>query len=188
MSAGERGMTTTASPNRGRELARERSGATATAPSIAGVSAYERRDGDRPAEPRSALRMSDERQTMFAAYGPAVETLAEQAASLVERTVPSARWVVRKGWRCVAFSHPSVGYFCGIFPRPGVAQVGFEFGAALPDPDGLLSGGGAQLRYVMLVPGEPFPERALVALIEAAVALPGDAALRRSMARSAMGK
>lgn len=131
--------------------------------------------------------MSDERQTMFAAYGPEVAALAEQAASLVERTVPSSRWAVRKGWRCVAFSHPSVGYFCGVFPRPGVAQVGFEFGATLPDPDGLLSGGGAQLRYVMLVPGAPFPERELAALLEAAVALPADAALRRSMARSASG-
>ena len=131
--------------------------------------------------------MSDERRALFAAYGPEVAALAEQAASLVERTVPSARWAVRKGWRCVAFSHPSVGYFCGIFPRHGVAQVGFEFGAALPDPDGLLSGGGAQLRYVMLVPGAPFPERALAGLIEAAVALPADAALRRSIARAARG-
>lgn len=80
-----------------------------------------------------------------------------------------------------------MGYFCGIFPRLGVAQVGFEFGAALPDPDGLLSGGGAQLRYVMLIPGAPFPERALAALLEAAVALPAAVALRRSMARSASG-
>lgn len=131
--------------------------------------------------------MSDERQSLFAAYGPEVAALAEEAASLVERTVPSARWVVRKGWRCVAFSHPIVGYFCGIFPRPGAAQVGFEFGAALPDPDGLLSGGGAQLRYATLIPGEPFPERALIALLEAAVALPADVALRRSMARAASG-
>ena len=131
--------------------------------------------------------MNDERQALFAAYGPDVAALAEQAASLVERTVPSARWAVRKGWGCVAFSHPGVGYFCGVFPRPGAAQVGFEFGAALPDPDGLLSGGGAQLRYARLVPGEPFPERALIALLEAAVALPSDAALRRSMARSASG-
>lgn len=83
---------------------------------------------------------------------------------------------------------PDVGYFCGVFPRAGVAQVGFEFGTLLPDPEGLLQGGGAQLRYVVLVPGEPFPARALAALLEAAVALPPSASIRRSMARAAGGR
>ena len=132
--------------------------------------------------------MSDERQTMFAAYGPEVADLAEQAASLIERTVPSATHAVREGWRCAAFTHMDVGYFCAVFPRDGVVQVGFEFGALLPDPDGLLQGGGAQLRYVVLVPGEPIPSVALTALLEAAVALPPNASVRRSMARAASGR
>ena len=132
--------------------------------------------------------MSGDRRKLFAAYGPEVAALAEQAASLIERTVPSATQAVREGWRCVAFTHPDVGYFCGVFPRPGAARVGFEFGALLPDPDGLLQGGGAQLRYVVLVPGEPIPSVALTALIEAAVALPPDASVRRSMARAASGR
>lgn len=129
--------------------------------------------------------MSVDRRNLFAAYGPEVAALAEQAASLVEAEVPSARHAVREGWQCLAFTHPDVGYFCGVFPRAGVAQVGFEFGTLLPDPEGLLQGGGAQLRYVALVPGEPFPSRALAALLEAAVALPPDASVRRSMAQAA---
>lgn len=132
--------------------------------------------------------MSGDRRKLFAAYGPEVAALAEQAASLIERTVPSATQAVRDGWRCAAFRHPDVGYFCGVFPRDGVVQVGFEFGALLPDPDGLLQGGGAQLRYVVLVPGEPIPSLALIALIEAAVALPPDSSVRRSMARAASGR
>ena len=129
----------------------------------------------------------DERRALFAAYGPAVAFLAGEMAALIERTVPSARWAVRRGWQCVAYTHPDVGYFCGVFPREDAVQVGFEFGVLLPDPYGVLSGSGAQLRYVMLTPGEPVPEVALAGLLRAAVALPPDTSVRRGMARAVRG-
>ena len=126
----------------------------------------------------------EERRAFLAAYGPAVASLAEEAAALIERTIPSARWAVRRGWQCLACTHPDVGYFCGVFPRSDSVQVGFEFGVLLPDPHGVLSGSGSQLRYVMLAPGEPLPEAALVGLLEAAVTLPPNASARRSMAKA----
>ena len=129
----------------------------------------------------------DERRALFAAYGPGVASLAEEVAALIERTVPSAVWAVRRGWQCLAYIHPDVGYFCGVFPRANAVQVGFEFGVLLPDPQGVLSGSGSQLRYVVLTPGEPVPEAALVGLLQAAVALPSDAKVRRSMARGVRG-
>ena len=51
--------------------------------------------------------------------------------------------------------HQDVGYFCGVFAHSNAVQVAFEFGVLLPDPHGVLSGSGAQVRYVVLVPGEP---------------------------------
>lgn len=126
----------------------------------------------------------DARHALFAAYGPAVASLAEEVAALVERTVPSAYWAVRQGWQCLAYTHPDVGYFCGVFPRSDAVQIGFEFGVLLPDPQSVLSGSGSLLRYVVLAPGEAVPEAALVGLLEAAVALPPDAAVRRSMAKA----
>ena len=129
----------------------------------------------------------DERHALFAAYGPAVASLAEEVAALIERTVPSAVWAVRWGWQCLAYTHPDAGYFCGVFPRTDAVQTGFEFGVLLPDPAGVLAGSGSQLRYVVLAPGEPVPQAALVGLLQAAVALPSDAAVRRSMARAAKG-
>jgi hypothetical protein len=50
------------------------------------------------------------------------------------------------------------------------ANVGFYFGAFLPDPAGLLEGEGKRMRHVKLRPGAALDEKALVALIAAAYA------------------
>jgi hypothetical protein len=48
------------------------------------------------------------------------------------------------------------------------ANVGFYFGALLPDPAGLLEGEGKRMRHVKLRPGVALDEKALEALIAAA--------------------
>lgn len=48
------------------------------------------------------------------------------------------------------------------------AAVGFFHGADLPDPSGILEGTGRRMRHVKLKWGQPTPEAALEALIEAA--------------------
>ncbi|MGE3301679.1 MAG: DUF1801 domain-containing protein [Hyphomonadaceae bacterium] len=50
------------------------------------------------------------------------------------------------------------------------ANVGFYFGAVLPDPAGLLEGAGKRMRHVKLRPGVTLNEGALQALIAAAYA------------------
>jgi hypothetical protein len=50
------------------------------------------------------------------------------------------------------------------------ANVGFYFGAFLPDPAGLLEGEGKRMRHVKLRPGSALDEDALAALIAAAYA------------------
>jgi len=48
------------------------------------------------------------------------------------------------------------------------ANVGFYFGAMLPDPASLLEGEGKRMRHVKLRPGAALNEKALAALISAA--------------------
>lgn len=48
------------------------------------------------------------------------------------------------------------------------ASVGFFHGAALPDPSGLLEGGGRFMRHVKLRPGIALDSKALTRLIESA--------------------
>ncbi len=47
-------------------------------------------------------------------------------------------------------------------------NVGFFFGAQLPDPRGLLEGSGKRMRHVKVKPGEELDSAALSALIDAA--------------------
>ena len=48
------------------------------------------------------------------------------------------------------------------------ANIGFFFGAELPDPRGLLEGSGKRMRHVKLRWGAPFDETALAELVSAA--------------------
>ncbi len=48
------------------------------------------------------------------------------------------------------------------------ANIGFFYGAFLPDPAGLLEGAGKSMRHVKRRPGRPVDEQALGALIDAA--------------------
>ena len=47
-------------------------------------------------------------------------------------------------------------------------NVGFFYGAELPDPAGLLEGTGKRMRHIKLMPGKPADDRAIKALIVAA--------------------
>lgn len=121
------------------------------------------------------------RQTFLASYPPDIQRLVGQLAALVSTVAPTATGSVKPGWACVAFTHPDVGYFCGLFPKDDRVKVGFEFGVLLPDPDRLLTGSGTQLRYFDIALDSPLPEQSLTAFIEQAIALPPDAAARRAM-------
>ncbi|HEX2048242.1 MAG TPA: NTP transferase domain-containing protein [Acidimicrobiales bacterium] len=91
---------------------------------------------------------------------------------LVTATVPDAVERVYPGWHGFGYRHPRAGYFCAVFPRAETVQLSFEHGARLPDPRGLLSGEGRQVRYVdVRTPGDP-PADLLVELIDAALVDP----------------
>ena len=75
------------------------------------------------------------------------------------------RELLHDGWptACVedaAFAYTSV--------HAAHVNLGFYRGAELPDPAGLLQGGGKRMRHVKLMPGNEIDEDALEALIEAA--------------------
>lgn len=105
------------------------------------------------------------RNEFLGEFTPAVRAVAERLAALFASIVPEAIVSVKPGWRCLAFTHPQAGYFCGVFPTGDAVRVGFEFGVLLPDPQRVLTGSGSQLRYVE-------------------IALPSEVAIRRAMVRS----
>lgn len=106
---------------------------------------------------------------ILAGYDEPIRGLAEQLRRLVQQTVPVIERTYA-GWRGLGYHRPLPhgGYFCGIYPRRDAVRLLFEWGAQLPDEDGLLRGDGVRTRYVELRPGLPIPEAALRRLIQVA--------------------
>jgi len=106
--------------------------------------------------------------------------------SLIGNTVPGVTRKVNLGWKSLNFSHPRVGYFCGLFPVRDRVIVAFEFGVLLPDPTGLLDDRGCakQVRYLPVRSRNRIPRTALKRFLQAAVSLPGDRAARIALAKS----
>ena len=114
---------------------------------------------------------------MLDGYSPEIRDIAERLRRVVREDVPDAIERVRFGWRLIGYDVP-VGrrtrYFAFVAPEPEHVHLGFEYGAWMTDPDGLLLGAHLDLkkvRFVTLRPGEPIPTGDLVALTLEAAAL-----------------
>ncbi|WP_433613856.1 DUF1801 domain-containing protein [Dactylosporangium sp. CA-139114] len=78
---------------------------------------------------------------------------------------------VYRGWHGLGFHHPSRGYVAAVFPRADSVTVGFEHGADLPDPHGLLEGTGKRVRYLSFKPDDSAPTHEhLIEYLDLAVA------------------
>ena len=75
------------------------------------------------------------------------------------------RELMHDGWPTACVGDAAFAYVSAFSAH---ANVGFYFGAELPDPAGLLEGGGKRMRHVKLRWGAPVDEAALGALIAAA--------------------
>ena len=112
--------------------------------------------------------------------------LLSELDSLIGNTVPGVTRKVNLGWKSLNFSHPNVGYFCGLFPVDDRVVVAFEFGVLLPDPDGVLDSRSCakQVRYTRVRSLDILPRAALKRLLRAAVSLPRERSTRIALARS----
>ena len=103
-------------------------------------------------------------------HGPPIADLARALRWVVLEAMPDAEERVYSGWRGLGYHHPAAGYVCGLFPQAGRVSLGFENGVHLPDPDGLFTRGGLQVRYIDLEPGDEIPTAGIVEMIDHAVA------------------
>jgi hypothetical protein len=123
-------------------------------------------------------------EMLLQSYPPAVCALAEALRTLIRSAVPGASEAAHAVWRSINYRHPVQGYFCGLFPQADGVNLAFEFGALLPDPLGLLTGNGKQVRYLRCPLGQPLPVEALRHLLQSTLALPPDRATKLALLRS----
>jgi hypothetical protein len=123
-------------------------------------------------------------EKLLSAYSPEIQTLALRVREIILTQAPTAAEKANPGWRSINFSHPEVGYFCGLFLSEEGVDLAFEFGVLLPDPDGLLTSEAAQVRYLRVRTMADAPAQQVGELIEAAINLPADRATRIQMVKS----
>ena len=116
-------------------------------------------------------------ELFLSGYPAEIVEIVERLRTVVREAVPEAIERVRTGWRLIGYDVP-VGrrtrYFAFVAPEPEHAHLGFEYGAWMTDPDGLLLGAHLDLkkvRFVTYEPGGPIPTDALVRYTREAAAL-----------------
>lgn len=117
---------------------------------------------------------------------PETRAVLWELRSLIRTTIPEATEKVTLARRSLNFSHPQVGYFCGLSPRDDRVSIDFEFGVLLPDPDGILIGNSCarQVRYARFASLNALPRVGLKRLLRAAVCLPREHSTRLALVRS----
>lgn len=124
-------------------------------------------------------------EAFLADYPRPIADAAERLRALVRRAVPEVVERVRPGWRLIGYELP-LGrrrrYFAYVAPEEEHVHLGFEYGAWMADPSGILEGAHLrlrQVRYLTFRPGEPFAESEAEALVAEAARVAGMTAAER---------
>jgi hypothetical protein len=85
-------------------------------------------------------------EALLAEHDAVVAATARRVRAAVLGGRPDLGERVRRGWHSINYRDPAAGFVCAIFPMADRVQLVFERGVLLPDPAGLLSGSGRQVR------------------------------------------
>jgi hypothetical protein len=110
----------------------------------------------------------------LAAFEPRIGRLFVAARALVLGAAPDANELVYDAYNAVSaaytFSDRLAEAFCHVAAYASHVNLGFNRGAELPDPAGLLAGSGARIRHVRIDGAGDLRTPALQGLLRAAVA------------------
>ena len=115
-----------------------------------------------------------EHVAFLAPYGPRITELVLATRALVLEEAPDATELVYDAYSAVTAGYSFTGRpsdaFCYVAAYETWVNLGFHFGAKLPDPEGLLQGTGRWARHVRIAGMEDVKNPAVRRLLKAAVA------------------
>lgn len=137
-----------------------------------------------------------ELKAMLTPYDPRVRELFAAARAAIVTQAPDAVELAYDSYNAVAAAYAFTGRlrdaFCHVAAYTHHVNLGFNRGAELDDPDGLLSGSGRSIRHIRIDSRETVSRPEIVALIRQAVANAprgdGGAELPRVVARRSARK
>jgi hypothetical protein len=133
-------------------------------------------------------------------FDPRIQELALAARGRVLERVPAANELIYDSYNALSLAYSSTGKlrgaFCHVALYTGHVNLGFNRGAELDDPDGLLRGAGAKIRHIRLEVMADLEQPHVAGFLDAAIALslrgqdgvPGNAVQGRSMVMPTSGK
>ena len=89
---------------------------------------------------------TDDIEDFLAGYPASIAELGRALRSFVREAAPDSAESLHLGWKVIAFGRARK--FCAVAPHANWVNLQFHDGAALDDPDGLLTGTGKSMRHV----------------------------------------
>lgn len=109
-------------------------------------------------------------ESLLTTNTPEAQELARQLRKLIQSILPEAQEKIMPGWGVANFymGEPKGNGFMSIGPQKKYVNLYFMSGVDLPDPQGLLIGGGKRMRRVKIMAVEDLKNPALAELIRVA--------------------
>ncbi|MGK3960238.1 DUF1801 domain-containing protein [Sorangium sp. So ce118] len=113
---------------------------------------------------------------LLSEYPPAAQQLTLRVRKLLLRIIPDVHEHVYPGWRIISFrmGDGQKHQICWLAPQRFGVTIGFEQGAELPDPNGLLTASAKQARNVHIRSTRDVDVPKIAALVAAAIELHRD--------------
>lgn len=110
---------------------------------------------------------------LLSEYPPLAQQLTLRVRKLLLRMIPDVTERVYPSWRIISFrmGDGHEHQICWLAPQRFGVNLGFEHGAKLPDPDGLLTGTAERARNVHIRSAKDVDVPKLAALVTAAIEL-----------------
>jgi hypothetical protein len=123
------------------------------------------------------VRTDPEVDSLLSDHPDDVVATAERLRAVILAAQPQLAERVRHGWHSINYRDPAAGFVCAVFPMTDQVQLVLERGAQLPDPHGVLSGSGKQVRTLVFRSVDDVDEDVVSDYLDLAVEL--GTALRR---------
>ena len=114
-------------------------------------------------------KKNEEFEKAIQSFSPDIKKIARQTRQLIYDILPNVVevvWVKQKNTGFGTGVKKKIEHFCWIMPATNHVNLGFNYGAELPDPKSLLEGTGKLFRHIKIKSIEQLSDKDLIKLLK----------------------